>query len=48
MRFHCANALVFLRICAPLREHWSPEGLRDLLTTIATVNLNRKLGCLSS
>jgi len=23
MRFHCANALVVPRICAPQREHWS-------------------------
>jgi len=22
MRFHCANDLVVLRICAPLEEHW--------------------------
>ena len=22
MRFHCANGLVVLRICAPLEEHW--------------------------
>jgi len=22
MRFHCANSLVVLRICAPLEEYW--------------------------
>jgi len=43
-RFHSANALVVLRICAPSREHWSPGSLRDLITT--TMNLNRKLGSL--
>jgi len=42
MRFHCADALVALRICTPKREHWSSGSLRDLIT--ATVNLNRKLG----
>jgi len=46
MRFHCANALVVLRICAPQRERWSPGSLRDLITT--TVNLNRKVGNVSS
>ena len=46
MRFHCANALAVLRICAVahLRGNWSPGSLRDLATT--TVNLNRKLGSL--
>jgi len=46
MIFHCANALVVLRICAPQREHWSPGSLLDLITT--AVNLNRKLVYLSS
>jgi len=46
MRFHCANALVVLRSCAPQREDWSPGSLRDLITT--TVNLNRKWVYLSS
>jgi len=44
--FYCANALVVVRISVPWREHWSPRGLRDLITT--TVNLNRNLGYLSS
>jgi len=46
MKLHCANALLVLRSCAPQREHWSPGSLRDLIAT--TVNLNCKLGCLSS
>ena len=25
MRFHCADGLVVLRICAPLEEHWLQE-----------------------
>jgi len=41
IRFHCANALVVQRICAPCREHWSLGSQCNLITR--TVNLNRKL-----
>jgi len=44
MRFHCDNALVVLRSCAPQRERWSLGSRCDLITTI--LNLNRKLGYL--
>jgi len=28
MRFHCANALLLLRSCAPYREHWSQAVMK--------------------